>query len=67
MNKNCDICCGEVDFQNGGAALMMVLCYDHSVTMSNMSYCKECYKAFVEKPLKKLNDKARLGIQTMEG
>ena len=62
MDKKCEICGGAVDFQNGGAALMVVFCYDHSTTMTNMSYCAECYKMFVEGPLMKLSDKAYLNI-----
>lgn len=62
MNKKCDICNGEVDFDNGGAALMMAFCYDHSVSLNNVSYCADCYKMFVAKPLGVLSDKAGLNI-----
>lgn len=62
MNGKCDICNGNVDFDNGGAALMMAFCYDHGTTMSNMSYCAECYKMFVDGPLRTLSDKACMNI-----
>lgn len=62
MDKKCDICGSDVAFENGGAALMVAFCHDHSTTMSNMAYCPDCYKMFVEKPLKKLSDKACLNI-----
>lgn len=62
MNGKCDICGGAVDFDGGGAALMMAFCYDHSTTMTNYSYCAECYKALVEKPLMVLSEKAGLNI-----
>lgn len=62
MNGKCDICNDNVDFNDGGAALMMAFCYDHSTTMSNMSYCAKCYKMFVAKPLGVLSDKAGLNI-----
>ena len=66
MNGKCDICNGNVDFDNGGAALMMAFCYDHSTTMSNMAYCSECYKMFVDGPLRILSDKSGLNIPFKE-
>lgn len=66
MNGKCDICDGKVDFNDGGAALMMAFCYDHCTTMSNMSYCSECYKIFVDGPLRILSDKAGLKITFKE-
>lgn len=66
MNVKCNICDGEVDFKAGGAALMMAFCDEHSTTLSNMSYCAECYKMLVDKPLRILNDKACLNIPFKE-
>lgn len=66
MNTKCNICGDEVDFDNGGAALMMAFCYDHSVSLNNVSYCADCYKMFVDGPLRILSGKARLEIPSKE-
>jgi len=66
MNGKCDICGGAVDFNGGGAALMMAFCYDHTTTMTNNAFCAECYKMFVEKPLMVLSEKAGLKIPLPE-
>ena len=60
--KKCDICGGEIDFANGSAALMIAFSYDHSTTMTNNAFCADCYRMFVEKPLKLLNEKGCLNI-----
>lgn len=62
----CNLCGGPVDYQNGGAALMMAFCYDHSTTMSNMAFCAECYKMFVDGPLRILSDEVGLNIPFKE-
>lgn len=66
MNKKCDICGGEIDFDNGGAALMVAFCYDHGTTLSNNAYCGECFNMFLRKPMSVLNDKADLNIPGLE-
>lgn len=58
----CEVCGHTVDYDNGGAALMLTLCYNHGVTMSNVSYCGKCFGEMIRKPLAELSDKARLNI-----
>lgn len=58
--KDCNCCGKEVDFEQGGAALMIAFCVNHSTTLTNVAFCGECYKALVEENLKKLDGSATL-------
>lgn len=62
----CSLCGAKVNVKEGGAVLTMTFCIRHTVNLSNMSYCKECYETLVEKPLKKLNEKAALTLSFEE-
>lgn len=59
---DCNICKAKVDVINGGVALMMAMCIKSTANFCNIALCEKCYKAFVEKPLKELNEKARVGL-----
>ena len=62
MNK-CQICGAELE-QGDNNAICITACssINHSANISNVSYCNDCFKRIVYKPLKELNDKARLNI-----
>lgn len=58
--KDCNCCGKEVDVNNGGCALMMAFCINHSTTLTNIAFCKECYEALVKPDLERLNASATL-------
>lgn len=62
MNK-CEICGAELK-QGYGNAICITVCssINHSTSISNLSYCDDCFKRVVYKPLRELDDKARLNI-----
>lgn len=62
MSVLCEVCGHNVDYENGGAALMVAFCYDHGTTMSNMSYCGKCFEEMIRRPLGELSKVARLNI-----
>lgn len=59
---NCNICNSKTDITEGGVALMMAMCIKSTTNFCNIALCEKCYKAFAEKPLKELNEKAMLNI-----
>lgn len=64
--NNCCICGEEIDYENGSAALMLAFCYNHSTTLTNVSFCGECYKKFIKKPLAMISERAGMDIPTGE-
>ena len=61
MNK-CNLCGREVDVIDGGCALMMAFCYKHTTNLINLSFCGDCYNAFLDKHLRAINEDACLNI-----
>lgn len=61
MNK-CNLCNREVDINDGGCALMMAFCRQHTTNLINISFCKDCYNAFLDKHLRAMNYDACLNI-----
>lgn len=57
MNE-CQLCKKEVDVNDGGCALMVAFCRNHSTNLTNISFCRECYDALLKEPLKRLADAA---------
>lgn len=69
MNE-CQLCKGEVDVNDGGCALMVAFCRNHSTNLSNISFCRDCYKALLQEPIRKLADAACLewyGVEDDDG
>ena len=66
MNE-CQLCKKEVDVNNGGCALMVAFCRNHSTNLSNISFCRDCYKALLQEPIRKLADAACLEWYGVEG
>lgn len=62
----CCICGDAIDHENGAASLMMAFCYNHSTTLTNVSYCGECFERLVKGPLGRLNIVANLQIPDMD-
>lgn len=62
MSK-CEICGSKLK-QGTGNAICITVCssINHSVNISNTSYCDDCFKRVVYKPLRELDDKARMNI-----
>ena len=59
MNE-CQLCKKEVDVNDGGCALMIAFCRNHSTNLSNISFCRDCYKVLLQEPIRKLADAACL-------
>ena len=57
-NNNCQICGNEADIINGGCALMVAFCRNHSTNLTNISFCKDCYNALLKEPIRRLADAA---------
>lgn len=66
MNNRCNICGGEVDYLNGGCALQIAFCRKHSTSLTNVSFCAECYDKWVKEPLSMLNHAAGLELMLDE-
>lgn len=67
--NNCQLCSKDVDINNGGAALMIAFCRNHSTNLTNISFCKDCYNALLKEPIRRLADAACVewyGIDEME-
>ena len=63
-NSNCAICgCNVNEIGKGkGYALMFTFVGKAFTTMSNITYCKDCYENIVENRLKECNAAMNLGI-----
>lgn len=57
MNE-CQLCKKEVDVNNGGCALMVAFCRNNSTNLSTISFCRDCYKALLQEPIRRLADAA---------
>lgn len=57
MNE-CQLCKNEVDVNDGGCALMVAFCRNHSTNLTNISFCRDCYKALLQEPIRRLADAA---------
>ena len=69
MNEG-QLCKKEVDVNNGGCSLMVAFCRNHSTNLSNISFCRDCYKALLQEPIRKLADAACLewyGVEDDDG
>ena len=60
--KGCNFCNREIDILDGGCALMMAFCRKHTINLINVSFCKDCYNAFLDKHMRAMNEDARLSI-----
>ena len=60
--KPCNLCGADVDFEHGGAAIMLAFCRGHSTTLTNVAYCAECYENMMHEDLSRLNANCNLGI-----
>ena len=60
--KPCNLCGAEVDFNSGGAAILMAFCRGHSTTLTNVAYCGECYKHMMDEDLRRLSANCGLMI-----
>lgn len=58
----CHKCNKEVDVNNGGCAIMLAFCRNHTTNLINLSYCHDCYNTFVDHDLRNLNAVANLGL-----
>ena len=48
---NCQLCGKNVDMDNGGCALMITFCRNHSTNLADISYCNDCYNEILKKPV----------------
>lgn len=58
MTNECQLCKKEVDVNDGGCALMVAFCRNHSTNLTNISFCRDCYKALLQEPIRRLADAA---------
>ena len=58
----CHKCHKEVDVNNGGCAIMLAFCHNHSTDLINVAFCSNCYYEFIDKDIRLLNEKANLRI-----
>ena len=56
--NNCQLCNKEVDINDGGCALMIAFCRNHSANLSNVCFCKGCYNALLKEPIRALANAA---------
>ena len=56
MNK-CNICQKELSYKDGEAALMMAFVINNTTNLINIGVCKNCYKTFLDGPMRMLNEK----------
>lgn len=56
--NECQLCGKAADINDGGCALMIALCRNHSANLTNVSFCSACYSALLKEPIKKLADAA---------
>lgn len=62
----CNICGAEVDYFTGGCALQMAFCRKHDTTLTNISFCAECYGNLLKNKFKAFADAACIEIGGME-
>lgn len=54
----CHLCGNAFNINNGGAALMIVVCRNTYTNLTNVSFCEDCYNALLKEPIKKLAEAA---------
>ena len=60
--NNCHKCGAKVDVNNGGCAMMIAFCRNHTTNLINLSFCRDCYDTFIDHNLRNLNTVVNLGI-----
>lgn len=65
--NTCNLCKREVDINDGGCALMMAFCRKHTTNLINISFCKDCYNAFLDRHMRAMNEDACLNISFDDG
>lgn len=58
----CHKCNKEVDVNNGGCAIMLAFCHNHSTNLINLAFCSDCYDKFVDKEMRVLNETADMRL-----
>lgn len=67
MSQKCNICGAEVDYLGGGCALQFAFCRKHSTTLSNISFCRDCYSNLLKDKFKAFVEAACLDVSDLEG
>lgn len=62
----CNICGAEVNYFTGGCALQFAFCRKHDITLSNISFCAECYKNLLADKWKAFVDAGCLEVGGMD-
>ena len=62
----CSICGCEVDYEDGGCAIMLTHIYDHTTSLVAVTYCKVCYREFIFKPIRQLNTAGYMNMPLKE-
>lgn len=66
MSK-CNTCGDNVDFANGGIALMIAFVHGRTTSLTNVAICGCCYRKHgIDKAIKNLDESARLHFEFPE-
>lgn len=65
--NNCNICGKSVNVFDGGCALQMAFIRKGSVTLTNISFCAECYDSLLREKFKAFVDAANMDVGGLEG
>lgn len=64
---NCNICGKPASVGDGGCALQMAFIRKGSTTLTNISFCAECYDNLLREKLKAFVDAANMDVIGLEG
>ena len=65
--KNCNICGKPASIDNGGCVLQMAFIRKWSTTLTNISFCAECYDNLLREKFKAFVDAANMDVSGLEG
>lgn len=64
---NCNICGKSVNIFDGGCAMQMTFIRKGSTTLTNISFCAECYDNLLREKFKAFVDAAHMEVAGMDG
>lgn len=64
---NCNICGKPASIYNGGCAMQMAFIRKGSTTLTNVSFCAECYDDLLREKFKAFVDAANMEVAGLEG
>ena len=64
---NCNICGKPASIDNGGCAMQMAFIRKGATTLTNVSFCAECYDNLLREKFKAFVDAANMEVGGLEG